>query len=79
MLKTGDDIVGVARVNDVAVGCVVSPPLGPQVETVVKVDVGERRRNDRPLRNTSFAGAPLSLNVSRTEVTGFSRLISLSD
>ena len=61
MLKTGDDIVGVAHVDDVAVGLVVSPPLGPQVEGVMKVDVGEHRGNHCPLRGTGFARAPLSI------------------
>ena len=43
VLKAGDDIVGVAHDHDVARGLAPSPPLGPQVEGVVQVDVGEQR------------------------------------
>jgi hypothetical protein len=42
-LKTNDDVVGVSHNNHVARGLVPSPALGPQVENVVQVDVGEQR------------------------------------
>ena len=42
-LKTNDDVVGVSHNNHVARGLAPSPAVGPQVENVVQVDVGEER------------------------------------
>src|SRR5450631_3133667 len=39
VLKTGDNIVGVAHVGDVAASLAVSPPFGPQVKAVVQINV----------------------------------------
>src|SRR5277367_151990 len=51
-----DRVVGVAYDDHVALGFAPSPALGPQIEDVVQVDVGEQRRDGRslprsPLRN----------------------------
>ena len=39
VLEAGDEVVGVAHEDDVALGMVASPPLCPQIEGVVQVDV----------------------------------------
>ena len=43
MLKSGDEIVGVADNNHVTARDFLSPYLDPQVEYIVKVHVGEQR------------------------------------
>ena len=54
MRKSNDDIVGVSHDHHSARGLVPSPALGPQIEHVVQVDVGEQRRNHRPLPRPLF-------------------------
>ena len=44
-----DSVVGVAYDDHIALGFAPSPTLGPEVEGVVQVDVGEERRNRRSL------------------------------
>jgi hypothetical protein len=48
-LEPNDDIVGVAHDDHVARGLVPSPALGPEIVGVVQVDVGQERRDRRPL------------------------------
>ena len=43
VLKAADNIVGVAHEDDVAVSVVLTPPLRPQIEDVVEVDVSQQR------------------------------------
>ncbi len=50
VLEAGDEVVGVAHEDDVALGMVASPPLCPQIEGVVQVDVGQQWRGDAALR-----------------------------
>ena len=49
VLEADDDVVGIAYDDHVARGLAPSPALGPQVEDVVQVDVGEQRRDRRAL------------------------------
>ena len=45
----GHQIVGVSHDDHVAPGLVPSPALGPEIETVMQVDIGEERRDHRAL------------------------------
>ncbi len=42
VLKAGDNIVGIAHKNDVTVCVVMTPPLSPQVEDVMEIDVRQQ-------------------------------------
>jgi hypothetical protein len=44
VLKAHDHIIGIAHDDDPAVGLSPSPLLGPEIENVVQVDVGEQGR-----------------------------------
>jgi putative transposase len=46
MLKAHDEVVRPARDDHLTVRVAASPPIGPQVEDIVQVDVGEQRRHD---------------------------------
>ena len=61
VLEADDDIVGIAHDDDVAGGFSPSPLLGPEIEDVVQVDVGEQRRCHRPLRSPRLTDAPFSV------------------
>src|SRR3982074_1267564 len=43
VLETDDNVIGITHENHVARGLVPSPALGPEVEHVMQVDVGEQR------------------------------------
>ena len=43
VLEADDDVVGIAHDDHVARGLAPSPALGPEVEGVVQVDVGQQR------------------------------------
>src|SRR6266566_3036065 len=43
VLKTNDDVVGIAHDDHVAGSLAPSPAFGPEIEGVVQVDVGEQR------------------------------------
>src|SRR6202035_1643686 len=49
MLEADHQIVGVSHDDHVAPGLVPSPALGPEIETVMQVDIGEERRDHRAL------------------------------
>jgi len=49
VLESDDEIVGIAHDDHVARGLTPSPALGPEIEDVVQVDVGKKRRCHRPL------------------------------
>ncbi len=52
--EAGDDVVGIAHEDDVALG-VASPPLmRPEVEDVMQVDVRQQRRDDAPNAKGNF-------------------------
>src|SRR5262245_49853355 len=49
VLEANNDVVGISHDDHVARGLPPSPAVGPQVEHVVQVDVGEQRRDHRAL------------------------------
>jgi len=49
VLETDDDVVGVPHDDHVARGLPPSPEVGPEIEPVVQVDVGQQRRDHRSL------------------------------
>ena len=49
MFEADDDVVCVAHDDHVARSVPPSPAFGPEIEHVVQVDVGEQRRDYRPL------------------------------
>jgi hypothetical protein len=53
MLESEYDIGGEADDDHVAVGSLLAPPSEPQVEHVVEIDVGEKRRCATALRRSS--------------------------
>jgi len=55
VLKTDDEVVGISHDDHVARGLALSPALGPEVEDVVQVNVGQQRRDHRPLPRPSVA------------------------
>ena len=55
VLKAGDDVVGVPHDDHVALRLAPSPALGPAVEDIVQVDVGEQRRDHRALPRSPVA------------------------
>src|SRR6202021_2263893 len=54
VLEADDNVISIAHENHVARGLVPSPALGPEVEHVVQVDVGEQRRDYRSLPRPLF-------------------------
>ena len=55
VLEADKDVVGVAHNDHVALGLPPSPAVGPEVEPVVQVDVGQKRRYRRALPRPSVA------------------------
>lgn len=51
VLKTGDDIVGISHARGFTLNSAMSPPINPEVEDVVKIDVCKQRRDHRALRS----------------------------
>src|SRR4029077_16278083 len=49
VLEADDEVVGVAHDDHVARGLTLSPAVGPEVEHVVQIDVGQERRDHRAL------------------------------
>src|SRR5208282_2985658 len=49
-LEPHDGVVGVSHDDHLASGVACSPLLDPEVENIVEIDVGQQRRDDRPLR-----------------------------
>jgi len=61
VLKTGDEIVGVANDDDIAPRDFLPPDLHPQVEDIVQIHVGEQRRNHCPLWRTHRRLRPFAI------------------
>src|SRR6516225_5303691 len=49
MLESDDKVVGKPHDDHIAPGLPPSPAVYPKIEHVVKIDVGQQRRNHRPL------------------------------
>src|SRR4030088_3695753 len=58
VLKAGNDVVGIAHQDDVSLGMVASPPLGPQIEDVMQVDVRQQGRGNAAPRRAPLPAAP---------------------
>jgi hypothetical protein len=43
VLEADDDVIGLAHDDHIARGFALSPALGPEIEGVVQVDVGQER------------------------------------
>src|SRR5712671_7634029 len=54
VLEADDNVISIAHEDHVARGLVPSPALGPEVEHVMQVDVGEQRRDYRALSRPLF-------------------------
>ena len=59
MLEARHDVIGIAHDDHVAGGFTPPPSLGPEIEDVVQVDVGEQRRCHCPLRSPLLTDAPV--------------------
>ena len=51
MLEAHDDVIGIAHHDDLTLGLFLAPLIGPEVEHIVKIDIGQQRRDDRSLRS----------------------------
>src|ERR1700730_4339316 len=49
VLKAGNDVVGIAHQDDVSLAMVASPPLRPEIEDVMQVDVRQQGRGNAAL------------------------------
>src|ERR1700682_3674698 len=58
VLKAGNDVVGIAHQDDVSLGMVASPPLRPEIEDVMQVNVRQQGRGNAP------CGVPVSVWVT---------------
>ena len=54
VLEADSQIIGVSHDDHVAGGFAPSPALGPDIEAVVQVDIGEERRNYAPNAKDNF-------------------------
>jgi hypothetical protein len=50
VLKAGNDVVGIAHQDDVSLAMVASPPLRPEIEDVMQVNVRQQGRGNAALR-----------------------------
>lgn len=58
MLKTDNTIVGIAHNDDVTLSMVASPPVCPEVEDVMEIDVGQQGRYNPP------CGVPTTVEIT---------------
>jgi hypothetical protein len=57
--ETDDDIIGVAHYDDLTPGMALAPPVCPEIEDVMEVDISQQWRGNRPLW-----GVPASADTS---------------
>jgi hypothetical protein len=60
VLETHDDVIGVAHNDDLTPGMVLTPPVCPEIEDVMEVDIGQQWRGNRPLGRAYLRGHKLS-------------------
>jgi len=60
VLKAYDNVIGVAHDDDLTTGMALSPPLSPEVEHKMLVDIGQQRRGNCPLRRACLRSHKLS-------------------
>lgn len=46
VLEADNEVVGIAHDNNIARGLLPSPAIGPQIENVVQIDIGQKGRDD---------------------------------
>lgn len=61
MLEAHDDVIGVPHNDDLTLGIVLPPVIGPEVERIVKIDVGQQRRDNRSLRGACLGWYKVSI------------------
>jgi hypothetical protein len=44
VFKAGDDVIGIAHQDDVPLGMVVWPPISPEIEDVLQIDLRQQGR-----------------------------------
>src|SRR2546421_7809192 len=61
MLESGNEVIGKPDDDHVALGLSLSPLLDPQVQHVVKIDIGQQRRDTPALNRTDLTGYPFAV------------------
>jgi hypothetical protein len=64
MLETYDDVIGVSHDDDLTSGTALSPSVCPEVEDVMKVDIGQQWRGNRPLERLARTGHAITLQAA---------------
>jgi hypothetical protein len=54
VLKAHDNVIGVPHYDDLTAGVVFTPVIGPKVERIVKIDIGQKRRCHSPYAKGNF-------------------------
>jgi hypothetical protein len=54
VLETDNDVVGIPHDDDLTSGVALTPPVCPEVEEVMEVDIGQQRRNDSSYTKDNF-------------------------
>ncbi len=54
VLKAHDNVIGVPHYDDLTAGVVFTPVIGPKVERIVKMDIGQKRRCRSPYTKGNF-------------------------
>jgi hypothetical protein len=60
VLEAHDDVIGVAHNDDLTPSMVLTPPVCPEIEGVMEVNIGQQWRGDRPLGRACLRGHKLS-------------------
>src|SRR5437773_1349312 len=61
MLESHDEVVGEAHDHDLSARLLLSPPLDPEIEHVVQVEIGQQRADAPALHRSHFAPCPRPL------------------
>ena len=61
MLEAHDDVIGVPHNDDLTLDMVLTPVIGPEVERIVKIDVGQQGRDDCSLRSARLGWCKVSI------------------
>jgi hypothetical protein len=61
VLKAHDKVIGVPHYDDLTSGVVFTPVIGPKVERIVKIDIGQKRRCHGSLRSAHLGWYKVSI------------------
>ena len=61
VFKAGDYVIGIAHQDNVPLGMVTSPPIGPEIKDVMEVDVRQQGRGNAALRRPHLWPGHLSV------------------